>query len=130
MAGRAALFVFSAFLATAAFAVKQPATVNCSALAEAGAFEPVVIRSSSGLEARFIPFGATLTHLFVPGRDNASIDVALGFDAPRQYCANKIHPYFGATIGRVANRIANGSFSLEGKNVRTTKNDGVFPRPS
>ena len=57
-------------------------------------------------------------------------DVVLGWDDPIQYCANAQHTYFGATIGRVANRIAHGSFELGGKTYHTPLNEKVrVPSP-
>jgi len=55
------------------------------------------------------------------------VDVVLGFDDLTQYCANDEHPYFGALIGRVANRIANGSFELNNNIYHTPVNE---PAPS
>lgn len=75
------------------------------------------------MEAWFIPYGATLTHLLVPDKDGVKRDVALGWDDATQYCANAQHTYFGATIGRVANRIAKGSFDLDGVTYHTPLND-------
>jgi aldose 1-epimerase len=66
-----------------------------------------------GWKATITDFGAILTSLYVPGKDGKPVDVVLGFDSLDGYAAK--HPYFGATCGRVANRIAAGRFALDGK---------------
>ena len=58
------------------------------------------------LTAKVITFGATLTELHAPDREGKTADVVLGFDSLDGYLGK--HPYFGATVGRVANRIAGG----------------------
>ncbi|WP_206107984.1 aldose epimerase family protein [Paludisphaera soli] len=58
-------------------------------------------------------YGATVVSIEVPDRDGKVDDVALGFDSLEGYLGE--HPYFGATVGRVANRIAKGKFTLDGE---------------
>ena len=72
--------------------------------------------------ARLINYGSILKELRVPDREGKRADVVLGFDTFDGYLGE--HPYFGATVGRVANRIARGAFSLEGKNYALAPNDG------
>jgi aldose 1-epimerase len=72
--------------------------------------------------AKVMTYGALLTELHVPDRGGKPADVVLGFDNLQGYLAG--HPYFGATIGRVANRIAGGKFTLKGKEYTLAKNDG------
>src|SRR5260370_17383357 len=67
-------------------------------------------------------YGATLTELHVPDKDGKMGDVVLGFDNLGQYV--KASPYFGATVGRVANRIARGKFTLDGKESTLAVNNG------
>lgn len=71
------------------------------------------LKNSSGSIARIIAYGATLTELWVPDRTGKPGDVVLGFDRFEDYVSNPA--WFGATVGRVANRIAKGKFTLEGK---------------
>ncbi|KAI7830505.1 galactose mutarotase-like domain-containing protein [Gamsiella multidivaricata] len=63
------------------------------------------------MACQIISLGATLTHLWVPDSKNGTRDVVLGFDDLTAY-RTKYDPYFGASVGRTANRIAQGQFSL------------------
>jgi len=73
-----------------------------------------VLRNSAGVEAVLTDFGATLVALRVPDRNGVLADVVLGFDDVAGY-EGKDNQYFGCTAGRVANRIAGGKFSLDGR---------------
>eukprot|EP00038_Savillea_parva_P016255 m.16408 g.16408 ORF g.16408 m.16408 type:complete len:409 (-) comp3381_c0_seq1:50-1276(-) len=102
-----------------------PTSFNCTEAASLGAFEPITL-SNGNLHATFIRYGATLTHLLAPDKHGDKQDIVLGFDDASFYCSGgptAQHPYFGASIGRVANRIANGSFTLDGKTYHLPKND-------
>ena len=68
------------------------------------------LTNANGLFARITNFGTTITELQVPDRTGRLGDVVLGFDNLGPYLGD--HPYFGCTIGRVANRIAHGRFTL------------------
>jgi aldose 1-epimerase len=80
------------------------------------------LRNAGGLTAKLTNYGALLMEMHVPGRDGKSADVTLGFDSVDEYL--KPHPFFGATAGRVANRIGNASFTLDGKEYPLAKNNG------
>jgi len=71
------------------------------------------LTNNNGLVAQITNFGGIVTSLSVPDRDGKMADVVLGFDDLDGYVNE--HPYFGALIGRVGNRIAKGKFTLEGK---------------
>jgi aldose 1-epimerase len=76
-----------------------------------------------GWRADITDYGAILTSLFVPAAgDGKPVDVVLGFDSLEGYLAG--HPFFGATCGRVANRIAGGTFELGGKRYTLATNNG------
>src|SRR6266705_1312911 len=79
------------------------------------------LKNARGTAAKVIPYGATLTELWVPDRTGTAGDVVLGFDNLGGYIGE--HPWFGATVGRVANRIANGKFSLDGQEYLLNIND-------
>ncbi len=80
------------------------------------------LRNDQGLSVDISDFGATVVRLFAPDRNGVAADVVLGFDSVTGY-ARPTGPFFGATIGRVGNRIAYGRFSLDGTNhVLATNN--------
>ena len=80
------------------------------------------LRNAGGMTAKLTNYGTILMELHVPGRDGKTADVVLGFDRTDDYL--KPHPFFGATAGRVANRIRNASFTLDGKEYTLAKNNG------
>jgi aldose 1-epimerase len=75
-----------------------------------------------GLEVRVMNFGAIVLSLRVPDRNGKFDDVVLGFDSLEPYFIND--PHFGSIIGRYANRIANGKFTLDGVEYTLPKNNG------
>lgn len=81
------------------------------------------IRNRNGLTVQIHTFGATLSSVRSPDAHGKVEEVTLGFDSLDGYLGR--HPYFGATVGRFANRIARGSFTLDGKEYRLFCNDGV-----
>ncbi len=81
-----------------------------------------VLAAAGGITAKFTNFGARLTELHVPDRFGSFADVVLGFDSVDPYLPKG--RYFGATIGRVANRIAGGRFELDGRTYHLPINDG------
>jgi aldose 1-epimerase len=72
--------------------------------------------------AKVMTYGAILTELHVPDREGQTADVVLGFSDLKGYLAG--HPYFGATVGRFANRVAGGKFRLGGKDYSLAVNNG------
>ena len=74
------------------------------------------------LSCQILTFGATLRTLSVPDRRGEMVDVVLGYDTLEEYMARD--GYLGATVGRCANRIAKGRFSLNGKDYLLFCNDG------
>lgn len=90
-------------------------------LPDGTAVELFTLTNSSGLVAKISNYGTIITELHVPDRNGKNGDVVLGFDKLAQYL--KGHPYFGCTVGRVANRIAKGRFSLEGKTYNLAVNN-------
>jgi aldose 1-epimerase len=81
------------------------------------------LKGDHGMVAKVMTYGATLTELDVPDRDGKPDDVVLGFDSLIGYLGKE--PYFGATVGRVGNRIAKGRFTLDGKTYQLATNDGA-----
>lgn len=81
------------------------------------------ITNNRGLSLSAIPYGGIIQSLNVPDTSGKAVDVVLGFDTFDEYLDNS--PYFGALIGRYGNRIAKGSFTLEGKTYQLEQNDGT-----
>jgi aldose 1-epimerase len=79
------------------------------------------LKNAKGSLLEVTDFGATVTQLHLPDREGRFADVVLGFDDVAGYAAGC--PFFGATIGRVANRIARGRFALGGKAYELKLND-------
>jgi aldose 1-epimerase len=101
---------------------------NCTDVAQRGGFAPYTLVSpSGGIKLTFIPYGGTVQKVIVADRRGNSVDVVLGFDDPSQYCLGEFgqagHPYFGAVIGRIANRIRGGNFVLNSKSYNTPINE-------
>jgi aldose 1-epimerase len=84
--------------------------------------EIYTLTNAKGVKAKITTYGATLTELWVPDRTGKLGDVVTGFSTLDGYL--KGHPYFGSTVGRVANRIAGGKFTLEGKEYTLAVNNG------
>ena len=84
--------------------------------------EQYILRNSQGLQATVITYGGVLQSLKVPGKDGKAEDIVLGFDDVQGYQSGTA--YFGATIGRYGNRLANGAFELDGRHYQVPKNDG------
>jgi aldose 1-epimerase len=81
------------------------------------------ITNSKGNTARITDYGAKLVSLIVPDKSGNYADVILGYDSLSQYLAGD--PYFGSTVGRYANRIAKGKFTLNGIDYQLALNNGV-----
>lgn len=79
------------------------------------------INNQNGCEIAVTDFGATLVQLIVPDKDGRKRDVVLGYDSAEVY--EKRGASFGATVGRVANRIGKAEFELNGKVYKLTAND-------
>jgi aldose 1-epimerase len=91
-------------------------------LADGRAVDAVTLTNESGMSARIIAYGATLQSLVVPDATGDLADVLLGYADLASYVDKP--EFFGATIGRVANRIAGGVFTLDGETYSTPRNDG------
>ncbi len=81
------------------------------------------LTNAHGIEARISTYGATLVSLKTPDRDGHLKNIVLGFDRLDGYLADGV-PYYGATVGRYANRIAKGRFTLDGTGYQLPLNDG------
>jgi aldose 1-epimerase len=84
--------------------------------------ELYTLKNASGMSAKVMTYGATLTELLVPDKPRKDVDIVLGFETLKPY--EEQSPYFGATIGRYANRIAGAKFILDGKDYYLAPNNG------
>lgn len=91
-------------------------------MADGGSVEAVSLTNAAGVTVRIISLGAAIQSVVVPDRDGVMADVTLGYPTLEGYLTNP--DYFGATIGRVANRIAGGRFTLDGVIYQIPQNDG------
>jgi aldose 1-epimerase len=83
---------------------------------------PHTLRNAAGVEITIGELGGVIRSLRVPDRQGRGTDVVLGFDAEGDYA--RAGPGFGGIVGRYANRIAKGRFTLEGGEYRLSLNDG------
>lgn len=81
------------------------------------------IENKNGMVMKVSDFGATLVSLLVPDKEGVLRDVVLGYDSPVDY-EGPSGTFFGATVGRNANRIGGASFTLNGKQYNLEKNNG------
>lgn len=80
------------------------------------------IENSKGARLEVTDLGATIRGIVMPDRNGVMGDVVLGYDTPEEYLNND--GYFGASVGRYANRIAGAEFSLGGDTYKLTANEG------
>ena len=80
------------------------------------------VLTNGRVTAKVMTYGGIITELHVPDRQGKTADVVLGFDTLEPYLTR--NPHFGAITGRVANRIANGKFSLDGHEYSLARNNG------
>jgi len=92
-------------------------------MADGSKVEAVVLRNSHGMTARVISLGASLQSLTAPDAAGKQANIVLGYATLEGY--QKAPQYFGATVGRYANRIARGKFTLDGHEYSVPVNDKV-----
>ena len=92
------------------------------ALADGTKIDSVTLANGAGMSVRIITLGATLQSVIVPDKQGRKEDVTLGYDKAQDYLTRP--NYFGVSVGRYANRIAKGKFSLDGKTYTLATNDG------
>jgi len=84
--------------------------------------ELFTLANAHGIEVRAMTYGAIITSIRTADRNGTQADIALGFDSLGGYLAGS--PYFGAVVGRYANRIAGGRFTLDGVGYQLARNNG------
>ena len=84
--------------------------------------ETYTLKNKNGVTVKLMTLGATVTEINVPDKKGKFANVVLGFDDVAGYQSDK-NQYFGCTVGRVANRIAKGKFTLDGKEYKLAINN-------
>jgi len=95
-------------------------TQNSSASAPTELYK---LRNKNGIEVGLLNYGATIANLITPDKEGRLDDICPGFADLQQYENNSF--YFGGTIGRFANRIKHGTFTIDGKKYQLAANDGA-----
>ena len=98
-------------------------TGNFGQLPDGRPVRSVTLSNAQGMRVTVVTYGAALQAVMVRDREGKSADVLLGYPALADYLAKP--QYFGATVGRFANRIARGKFSLDGQTYQAPVNNGV-----
>jgi aldose 1-epimerase len=112
----------AALIPSAALAA-EASQESAGQLANGTQISAITLKAGNGVSARILTYGATLQSLVAPDRHGELRDVTLGYDKLEDYVA---HPnYFGVTVGRYANRLAGGSFMIDGKAISVPQNDGT-----
>jgi aldose 1-epimerase len=81
-----------------------------------------MLKNKQGMSVEFSNYGATVLSINVPDRDGKVENVVLGYDSIGGYYAGR--SYFGSIVGRFANRIANGKFTIDGVEYTAPLNNG------
>lgn len=90
-------------------------------LANGTVVDEYTLVNANGVTLKVISYGGIITELHVPDQDGKLGDVVLGCTNLAEYVEG--HPYFGAIVGRVCNRIAKGKFTLDGKEYTLATNN-------
>jgi aldose 1-epimerase len=123
-----AIGVFATFGLHAAVAWAAPdvsiGRADYGTIATGQAVTQYTLANRHGVTLKVITYGGIVTALDVPDRTGHVADIVLGFDSLRDYEAHNGNIHFGALIGRYANRIAGGRFTLDGRTWKLPVNDG------
>ena len=92
------------------------------ALPDGETVEAITLANARGMAVRIITYGASIQSVLTPDREGGLADVALGHGTLEPYLRQP--QYFGATVGRVANRVALGRFTLDGRDYQVPVNNG------
>lgn len=83
----------------------------------------IILKNRRGMEVALSDYGARVVSILVPDKNGKPVDVVLGFNTIDDYL-QAVENYYGVTVGRYANRIANGRFTLLGKEYYIKPNNG------
>jgi aldose 1-epimerase len=117
------IFVFLVLVATTAQVLAMEITKQSAGTAD-GKQVDLYTLSDKQLVVRILTYGGIVQSIEAPDRNGKMADIVQGFDGLSDYVTTGNKPYMGAIIGRYANRIAGGTFMLDGKTYHVPKNDG------
>ncbi len=128
LVGRACVYggLFGMIAALSVSGVKAADTITRKPFGQAGG-KPIslyTLTNAHGAQVQITNFGGTVTSIKVPDRRGELGDVVLGYDTSENYVANKGGTYFGALVGRYANRIAKGHLVVDGTPYQLAVNNG------
>ena len=84
----------------------------------------ILTLANGDVEVTLLTYGGIVQAIRVPDRSGQIANVALGFETLDEYLAHNAGPHFGATIGRYANRISGGAFTIDGRTYQVPPNNG------
>lgn len=114
--------VFGGSVSGVAYAHPQAQVETVTKLSDGNAVKAITLTNDNGMKVKILSYGGIIQSVDVPDRNGKMSNVSLGFSTPEEYVAQNSGPHFGAILGRVANRISNGMFTLEGKTYHTSIN--------
>jgi aldose 1-epimerase len=117
------IFVFLVLLAVAAQVLAMDITKQPAGTADGKPVDLYTLTDKK-LVVRILTYGGIVQSIEAPDRNGKMANIVQGFDGLSGYVTTGNKPYMGAIIGRYANRIAGGSFKLDGKTYNVPKNDG------
>jgi len=103
-------------------APKKPDSRNFESVTDGEKTALYTLKNTSGMQVSITNYGARIVQILVPDRHGNKVDIVLGFDDLQKY-KDANSAYYGAIVGRYANRIANGTFTLHGKKYELDKNN-------
>lgn len=117
----AAIATLAATTVGGAAEAAEATQASAGTLSDGSEVTAVTLTAANGVSATILSYGATLWKLYAPDRDGKVADVLLAYDSVSDF---ETRPnYWGATIGRYGNRIADGRFTLDGKTYQLPQND-------
>ncbi|XP_043249058.1 galactose mutarotase-like [Colletes gigas] len=117
------LFFFVSFGSIMASSENKSITVTQWGSINGRTIDKYTLKNNANQAVDIITYGATITSIRTPDKQGSIADVVLGFDKIEGYLSTS-NPYFGATVGRVANRIGKAEFIVNGKKYRVSNNAG------
>jgi aldose 1-epimerase len=124
---RASLLGFLGLISFITAVAKEPVVSSFGRLPDGREARLFTLEGDAGFRVEITDFGGAIVRIITPDRDGRLADVVLGFSEVAPYA--DVSPYFGALIGRVANRIAGGKFTLDGREFMLPTNNAPNNTP-